>query len=288
MKQVNHTSSEDFEDWVNLSEISSKLKKDAEDYINWDENFKQEYWNSYFVRWLLPLWSIEYPVDISDFRKSIKNTELNFERFLPWIIKAMEEFTGEEWVKIEDIFILDEQAKKYLATHSSLNSHSKQVESIVNWNTVKKNKTSSIEWVDLRSEELAERVWDLFYDSLAGFISLLWHEIREWNKELSQVWEYLKKASFNVYNAWVICQPYVWEWFPNLKHSHEIKWVEISREELVERIVNLTDERLKKFLLDLSKKIHKDWLADEWRWRKKLSTELFEASKNIELAWNSL
>jgi hypothetical protein len=189
---------------------------------------------------------------------------------------------------ISDIFILDEQAKKYLATHSSLSSHSKQVESIINWSSVKKNKTSNIEGVDLSSEELAERVWNLFYDSLTWFVSLLWHEIREWNKELSHVWEYLKKASFNIYNAWTICQPYVWEWFPNLKHSNDIKWIEISREQLTERIANLTDYLLKKFLLDLSKKIHKDWLADEWRWRKKLATELFEASKNIELAWNSL
>lgn len=277
--------------WTELTEYFERQEKEVQDYKNWNDETRQDLWTRYIFqllqshRWSSQTHSPEMII-FSNFRKNNKFWEENPDKYLPWVVDSLYWLYDEN--VLEDIFILDEQAKKYLATHSSLSSHSKQVENIVNWSSVKKNKTSSIEWVDLSSEELAERVWNLFYDSLTWFISLLWHEIKEWNKELSQVWEYLKKASFNIYNAWTICLPYVWEWFPNLKHSHDIKWVEISREELVERIANLTDDLLKKFLLDLSKKIHKDWLADEWRWRKKLSTELFEASKNIELAWNSL
>ncbi|MDP2090781.1 MAG: hypothetical protein Q8K30_04245 [Candidatus Gracilibacteria bacterium] len=266
--------------------LQEREEKENQEYKNGDDSNKQNYWDRIFCRNWWHSDDGDFPVQLSEFRQKNSYLESNFDRFIQGIMLALEDlgFTG----SIEDIFILDEQAKKYLATHSSLSSHSKQVENIVNGSAVKKNKTSSIEGVEFSSEELAERVGNLFYDSLTGFVSLLGQEIKKGDTNLFQVGEYLKKASFSIYNAWTICLPYVGEGFPNLKHSDDIKGIEISREELVERIANLTDDLLKKFLLDLSKKIHKDGLADEGRGRKKLATELFEASKNIELAGNSL
>ena len=279
-------------------ETQKYLKKsetqDIQDYKNWDDETRQNLWNIYISRllqghrWDSQTHEPEF-INFSDFRKNNKyfKFEDNLDRFLPWIIEFLQDYYWDEWNPLEIIFILDEQAKKYLEIHWILSNNSQAIWSVINWSNVKKNKTSEIDWVDLSSEELSEKIWDLFYDSLASFLSSLWEELSQDN-ELKQVWEYLKIASNHIMNAWRICLPYVWEWFPNLKHSTEIKWLNISREELIKNLWNLTNEALKEFLLNLSKKIHKDWIADEWRWRKKLSNELFETAKNLELAWNTL
>lgn len=263
-----------------------KIQKEEDDYINnSSEQHKQDYWDRKFCgNW----WHSDddFPINLTEFRKKIASLEQNFDRFIPWIMLALEDL-GFTW-DISDIFILDEQSKKYLEIHWNLTNNSQAIWNVIDWDNVKKNKTSKVEWVDLSSEELAERIWDLFYDSLASFLLSLWEELSKWDENLKKAWEYLKIASNHIMNAWRICLPYVWEWFPNLKHSTEIKWLNISREELIGSLWNLTNEALKEFLLNLSKKIHKDWLADEWRWRKKLSNELFETAKSLELAWNLL
>lgn len=66
-----------------------------------------------------------------------------------------------------------------------------------------------------------------------------------------------------------------------MKHTSEIKWIDISKEQLAINISKLEYEKLYDFLNKLSKKINKDWEADEKRWRKKLSNELFQAARLI-------
>lgn len=277
--------------WNDINEYFERQEKEIQDYRNWDEETRQKLWTWYIFqllqgqRWASQTHDPEL-IDFADFRKNNKFWEENPDKYLPWVIEALYWLYDEN--ALEMIFTLDEQAKKYLEVHWNLANNSQAVWNVIDWNNVKKNKTSKIEWVDLSSEELAEKIWDLFYDSLASFLSSLWEELSKWNNGLKQVWEYLKTASNHIMNAWRICLPYVWEWFPNLKHSTEIKWLNISREELIKNLWKLTNEALKEFLLNLSKKIHKDWIADEWRWRKKLSNELFETAKNLELAWNTL
>lgn len=273
--------------------LQEKKEKEIQDYKNWNEETRQKLWTWYIFqllqghRWESQTHDPEL-IDFADFRKNNKFWDENPDKYLPWVLKELQEFYWDEWNPLEIIFILDEQAKKHLEIHWNLSINSQRIWNVINWDNLKKNKTSNIDWVDLSSEELAEKIWDLFYDSLASFLSSLWEELSKWNNDLKQVWEYLKIASNHIMNAWRICLPYVWEWFPNLKHSTEIKWLNISREELIKNLWNLTNEALKEFLLNLSKKIHKDWIADEWRWRKKLSNELFETAKNLELAWNTI
>ena len=82
-------------------------------YIEWDNKYKQTYWNEIFCAWLFPLNSIEFPVNLSEYKKKIQHMESDFERFIPGIIEAMSETALYE-ISIEDVFILDEQAQKTL------------------------------------------------------------------------------------------------------------------------------------------------------------------------------
>ena len=84
--------------------------------------------------------------------------------------------------------------------------------------------------------------------------------------------------------AWEICLPYVSHDFPEMKHTTEIKWLDIDKEELAKRISNLVNNQLKDFLEKLSAKIHKDWKADEWRKRIKLATELYACAEKLKWA----
>lgn len=285
MNQKNYTSNEDFDDWVDLSDISSKLKKIIEDYINWDEEYKQNYWDDYFCRWLYPLWSIDYPVDIKDFREKHKDIEPNIERFLPWIIKAMEENTGEEWVDIEGVFTLDEEARKYLEKIWYLQQQEIRIKIIeIVWN----KKEQEILWENISFDELIERIWDLYYNSLSSFLFSLSEHIYD-----TEISELLKKASKNISNAWDICEKPTLEFLEKVKksgekvefkHTSEVKWIKTSNEELAKIIWNLVSYKLSDFLEKLSAKIHKDWIADEWRERIKLSNELYACAEKLKLA----
>lgn len=285
MNQKNYTSNEDFDDWVDLSDISSKLKKIIEDYINWDEEYKQNYWDDYFCRWLYPLWSIDYPVDIKDFREKHKDIEPNIERFLPWIIKAMEENTGEEWVDIEGVFTLDEEARKYLEKIWYLQQQEIRIKIIeIVWN----KKEQEILWENISFDELIERIWDLYYNSLSSFLFSLSEHIYD-----TEISELLKKASKNISNAWDICEKPTLEFLEKVKksgekvefkHTSEVNWIKTSNEELAKIIWNLVSYKLSDFLEKLSAKIHKDWIADEWRERIKLSNELYACAEKLKLA----
>lgn len=247
-----------------------KLEEKEKIYINSSsEKDKQDYWNQIFCEnW----WHSEseiFPINLSEFKKQNFYLEKDFEKFIPWIILALEEI-GFSW-DIKDIFIFDKETKVYL------DNESEKINKIINLN-------NNIEWIGLNSEELAEKVWDLFYDSLAWFLLTLSNKVKE---KYSEAWKYLKDASSKINNAWNICSNYVWEWFSNPKHSNIIKQWE-SNENIINKIINFNHTLLKKFLLDLSNKIFRDWDSDSKRGREKLSLELFEASKNIELAGKSL
>jgi hypothetical protein len=114
---------------------------------------------------------------------------------------------------------------------------------------------------------------------LSSFISSLWEKID--NKEISEL---LKEASTNIMNAWNICLPYISNDFPEMKHTADVKWLNIDREELVKGISNLVNSELSDFLEKLSLKIEKDWEADKWRGRIRLANELFTCADRLKEA----
>jgi len=77
-------------------------------YEDWLEEDKQRFWNQQFINRIRR--SDYQPKDLEIFRKKI--VEKNINRFLPWILAALYVFCD----SIEDVFILDESAKEYLAS----------------------------------------------------------------------------------------------------------------------------------------------------------------------------
>ncbi len=99
--------------------LKEKKDQDIQDYNNWNEEFKQEAWNSYIFQLLQNhriLSSSHDPelINFSDFRKNNKYSEEedDIDRFLPWVIETLYWFYDENLLEI--IFKLDEQAKEYL------------------------------------------------------------------------------------------------------------------------------------------------------------------------------
>jgi uncharacterized protein YbcI len=212
-----------------------------------------------------------FPIKIEEFREKHWELEPNFDVFIPWIMESLKDF----WytIEVEDIFTLDEKAKKTLELSNNISNNSYQVENTIS------TKTERIEWIDISNEELAEKIGDLFYDSLSSFMSSLWEKLD--NTEISHL---LQEASQHIMTAWEICLPYVSHDFPEMKHTTEIKWLDIDKEELAKRISNLVDSELKDFLGKLSAKIYKDGKADEWRNRIKLATQLYSCAEKLKWA----
>lgn len=244
--------------WNTFSEISIDSKT--------NENKANE-WAWIFIRTLRE----KDKIDLSIYRE----VEPDIDLFLNDIITIISDFSWYQTREdvIENDFILDEQAKKALEVQSTISNNSEQVKNTIS------TKTETIEGINILNEELTERIWDLFYDSLSSFLLSLWENIN--NKEISIL---LKEASENIMKAWEICLPYVSYDFPEMKHTTEIKWLDIDKEELVKKISNLVDSELKDFLEKLSVKIQKDWDADKWRWRVKLANELFACADKLKLA----
>lgn len=256
-----------------------KEKREIEDYINWDEEYKQKVWTSYMWqllqqhRWLSSTHEPEL-IKFSDLRNDNKYWESNIDKYLPWILKDLEDFYWDDWNPLETIFTFDEKAKKVLEIWISINDNSEQV-----INTIDSEKTDKIEWLNIDNKELAEKIWDLFYDSLSSFITSLWKSIDK--KEVSEL---LEKASKHIFTAWEICLPYVSHDFPEMKHTTEIKGIDIEKTELANKLWNLENDILSDFLEKLWDKIQKDWEADKWRWRIKLANELFSCAENLKTA----
>ncbi len=253
----------------NFEAIASNMQKQDQEYLNGSDADKQAYWNSLFI-WVF-YWRtwLELPLNLNEYKKSISYIESDFDRFIPWIIDTLED-NGFTW-DLEDVFIIDESDTDIL---ENIKNSSWRIE-----NTIWEEKTKKIEWINMSNKELAEKVWDLFYDSLSSFISSLWENID--NGEISQL---LEEASKHIMNAWNICFPYVSHDFPEMKHTSEIKWINIDKQELAKRIWKLIDSELKDFLEKLLTKIQRDWEADKWRWRIKLASELFDCADRLKEA----
>lgn len=237
--------------------LTQRLEEEKQAYLNSNsEEYKQDYWD----KKICGLWwhsdTGDFPINLAAFKTKNADLEANFDRFIPWVMLALEELWF-SWT-IDDIFILDESAKHYLKI-----------------NAVTSNNQHKALWILSNQEEqfpeLAEKIWDLFYDALAEVLIGI-------SETAPDIAAYMKQAWENAQNAWEICRPYINE-KTNPKHKTDIAGM--SNKELWNRIGKLDNKTLKYFLKLLWDKIRKDWLADEWRWRKKLATELFETSKSI-------
>jgi len=262
----------------NQKYLIEKTEQDIQDYINWNEEFKQQVWNSYIFQLLqnhrlLSNTHNPEPIDFVDFRKNNKYSEVedDIDRFLPWVVKELYWFYDENLFEI--IFELDNKAKKALEFQSNISNNSEKVENTID------SQSNKIEWINISNEELAEKIGDLFYDSLSAVISSLWKCI-----DKKGVSDLLEDASKHILKAWKICLPYISHDFPEMKHTAEVKWLDIDKKELVKRISNLVNSELSDFLEKLSAKIQKDWEADKWRWRIKLANELFVCSDKLKQA----
>ena len=227
---------------------------------------KVKHWFWVFIRTLR-----EEKINISAYREVEPNIDLILNDIITEIVDFSWYQTREDVIKND--FILDEQAKKAIEIQSNISNSSNQVENTIS------TKTKEIEWINLSNKELSEKVWDLFYDSLSSFISFLWENID--NSEISQL---LEEASWYIMNAWNICLPYISHDFPEMKHTSEIKWIDIDKQELAKRIWNLEIDILSDFLEKLWAKIEKDWEADKWRWRIKLAKELENCANKLKEA----
>ncbi len=278
MKNINYTSTDDFYDWIDLKEIFNWIEKENQDYHNWDEKYKQDYWNRYVLTiwWYNERWT-SLPIDVKKLRKRDKN----FDRFLPWIINLLEE----EWFTwdIEDIFILDEKAKKALKISNETINTPNIVE-----NTIEDKKQEEIE--SMWFEELAERIWDLYYDALSFFLDELADNVKNW-----EIKKLLKQASNDIGQAWEICKIPTQKFLEEIekswkqikyKHTNEVKWLSVDKKELAKIIWNLEENKLKEFLEKLSEKIKKDWEADRDRNppRIKLANNLFNCAEKLKQA----
>ncbi|EKD44558.1 MAG: hypothetical protein ACD_71C00103G0005 [uncultured bacterium (gcode 4)] len=281
-----------FQDWVSVFKSHSMETEPTEileDYKQAQEKFSQHEKNTLKYKALSPKekyehwlrhtvmiafnggrmsWSESIHVD------SMRYLEPQIDKYLPFIIRSLAQsmineniFESEEEV-LQAHFILDEEAKKHV-------------------------KIDTIEWISMDQPTLAEKLWDLFYDSLWLVLKELSVKIESeslWAKEigegelaesLSKAGNSLNMASDHIMRAWEICLPYMSADFLNLKHTHKIEEIGISNLELTDRIVKLRYDNLSSFLWLLSSKISKDWGADGARGRKKLSNELHLASEQI-------
>lgn len=263
--------------------LDEKKELEIQDYNNWDEKYRQNYW----IRIIFTSWrrssDIWTPLNLSKIRKNNISMEPNLDIFLPWVIKFIEE----EWFEIEEIIILDEQAKKALGISNEISWNSKKIEEIIKEET----KTEEIEWIDISFDELSERIWDLYYDSLSSFLSDLSDSID--NNDIKKL---VKEASINISNAWDLCKVPTEKFIEEaekkikagekvfFKHTDTVKWLNIDNKKLANLIWNLVDSELSKFLERLSKKMQKDWDADYYRKpkpRQKLGTELYSCADKL-------
>lgn len=238
--------------WNTLKPETSYTKE----YNSMNETEKVAYFWDWIIRWKAFIW--RWNILLSDLRKIEPNIELLF----PLIEKQIKNFSPELW--INDYIDFDDTPDQT-------------------------DKIDKIEWIDFNNSELAEKIGDLFYNSLSDFLGHLSEKINkdlESNTELLEASKLIKKASSNIQEAWDICEPYIRTDFPEMKHTEQIKWTNISNEALAKWVWNLYLKQLWDLLLKLSKKLNIDWEADKWRWRTKLANELFESSKNIEWASN--
>lgn len=226
----------------------SPTPSSEKDYKSMNESEKVQYlWNYIYVWWYHSWWR-------KILLSKLRQIDNNVENLFPLIEKNLRDSTPELWIN-------------YYIEFDDIPDQS--------------NRTDNIEWIDFNNTELAEKVWDLFYNGLSDFLKYLSENTNIEQNEWIRISELLKKASDNISEAWIICEPYIKTDFKEMKHTDTIKRSDISNENLAKWIWNLYLGQLWDFLSKLSQKLQKDSEADEWKWRTKLANELFESSKAI-------
>ncbi|PID86443.1 hypothetical protein CSB08_00470 [Candidatus Gracilibacteria bacterium] len=231
-----------------MGNTPSPIPSSAKDYKSMNENEKISYFGNYIIKgWYH---SGGRKIKLS----SMRTIEPNIEDLFPLIEKNIREYSPE-------------QGLNYYVDFDDIPDQS--------------NRTDYIEGIDFNNSELAEKVGDLFYNGLSDFLKYLSENTNIEQDEGIRISELLKKASDNINEAWVICEPYIRTDSKEMKHTDTIKGSDISNKKLATGIGNLYLEQLGDFLSQLSQKLEKDGLADEGRGRTKLANELFESSKSI-------
>lgn len=270
--------------WNNKSQdidIANQLFNRIEDqnlsYSKMSEDEKQKYWIWVITKVFHDLKDWE-KINISEYRE----TEPNIDSFLNSIINNIESYHWEDRKEIiNKYFILDDQAKKALEIQTNVSNSSVKIE-----NTFSK-KTKAIEWIDFSFEELAKKMWDLFYEPLASMLNSIAIELEKQTNNDEEIVKLLKQASNHVLKAWDHCKPYITdinELEKNSKHTFDIKGTTLKNEQIARAIAYLENDKLKEFLELLSIKLHKDWEADKWRKRLKLANELFACAEKLKIA----
>jgi len=282
---MNSDNKTDFQKYVEEREKERALQKEQtfEDYINWNKEYKQDYWDKYIFNlwWRHEYW--DFPISIQDFKNKFNDLENNFNKFILWIIESLED----EWFTwdINDIFILDKETEEYLRWIWYIQKQDIKKKII---EIIENKKDQEILWENISFNDLIERIWDLYYDSLSSFLSSLVNYI--YDKKVSEL---LKKTSENISNAYSICEKPTLEFLEKVKesnediefkHTSEVKWIKINNDELAKIVWNLVSYKLSDFLEKLSAKIQRDWETDKWKWRVKLANELFACANKLKEA----
>lgn len=231
--------------------LQEKREKEIQDYINWDERYRQDYWDRYvFTMWWYDQRGTSLPIDIKKFRELYKWIEDNFNRFIPWIMRSLEE----EWFSwtIDDIFTLDEEAKLFL------------------------------------DSRLIENLWDLYYNTLADFLEELYNIT--WNEKLKIASDKIRIA-WGISEAYVDKNnppkkhenaEFEIELFWWVNNIAEKVW-KMNEAELWIFLLALSQKIWNDWEKDSNRpSIWKDWVVDETKKRTKLATALFEASLLIK------
>lgn len=238
--------------------LIQRMEEEKQTYLNSkSEDFKQDYWDKKICWSWWHSDSEDFPINFSEYRQHHLHIEPNLDRFIPWMMAALEDLWF-SWT-LEDIFILDETAEHYLRVHSLTASNSQVV-----W------------WIISQTEqqfaELAEKIGDLLYDGLADVFEGLSQTITP-TASIQ-----ILKARQHASTAWEICKPYISE-KTNPKHKTNVAGMDNKM--LWNRLGKLDNNTLKSLLELIWNKINNDGLADQGRWRKKLATELFSCSESL-------
>ncbi|PID84314.1 hypothetical protein CSB09_01695 [Candidatus Gracilibacteria bacterium] len=128
---MNSNNKTGFQEFAHQTEIERNLNQVAtyKKYKNGNQQEKQEYWNEYIFSMYFHYEGNAFPIKIQDFREEHKELETDFERFIPGIIRSLRDFGYT--IQLEDIFILDEQAKKALKSHSVIDTKPLEVNNIL-------------------------------------------------------------------------------------------------------------------------------------------------------------
>lgn len=238
------------ENSIDFELIIKNCLQDNSLYIKLSEEDKQEFWNIYFnkIVWYDERWT-QLPINIANLRNKY-HFEDNFNRFIPWIMKSLEEewFTG----NIDDIFVLDDEARLFF------------------------------------DSRLVENLWDLYYNTLADFLEEL--SKITWNEKLKMASDKIRiawgiseayvdrnnppkkheNAEFEIELFW---------WVNTIA---ERIW-KMNKIELWNFLLALSQKIWNDWEKDSNRpSIWKDWVVNETKKRTKLATALFEASLLIK------